>query len=331
MGDVPASDEIPSRPKRERLQKVLAAAGIGSRRACEEYIVLGRVTVDGKVVTALGTAVDPESQVIAFDGEEVRPEPKVYWWVNKPPGVLCTSRDTHGRATVLDLIPQIGERVYCVGRLDEESLGLLLLTNDGELAQKLTHPRYQVSKTYECLVAGKIAGETMDKMREGVWLSDGKARVKEIYRLGSHGTATRLRVVLCEGHNREIRRLFAKFGHKVMRLERSAIGPIKVRKLRVGEARPATEEEVVILRRLCRRAASSKPAPGADFEKSKTLDRAPRKNADPGRRPLSDAKSRETRHARKSTAAAAKKKRASGAPKKKMPGVRAKTKKRRRS
>ncbi|MFO0949472.1 MAG: pseudouridine synthase [Planctomycetota bacterium] len=258
----PVPDERPVRPQKERLQKVLAAAGIGSRRACEEYIVLGRVAVDGRVVTELGTVVDPETQRIAFDGEEIRLEPKVYWWVNKPPGVLCTSRDTHGRATVLDLVPGIGERVYCVGRLDEESLGLLLLTNDGELAQKLTHPRYQIPKTYECLVAGRITGETMDKMREGVWLSDGKARVKDIHRLGTHGTATRIRVILCEGHNREIRRLFAKFGHKVMRLERTAIGPLKIRKLRVGEARPATEEEVALLRRLCRRTSAPRPSAG---------------------------------------------------------------------
>lgn len=241
-------------PRPERLQKALAAAGVGSRRACEELIVTGRVTVDGKVVDQLGAVVVAETQKIAVDGQVVRAERKVYWWLNKPPGALCTSRDPNHRMTVLDLVPGLHERVYAVGRLDEESTGLVLLTNDGAMAEILTHPRYQVRKTYECLVAGRPTGETMAKMKAGVWLSDGKARVLRINRLGVKGQATRLSVVLGEGHNREIRRLFAKFGHKVMKLERVAIGPVKVRKLRVGQSRPATEDEIKLLRQTCRRA-----------------------------------------------------------------------------
>lgn len=250
-----ASADAPLPHGSERLQKFLANAGIGSRRACEELILEGRVTVDGVPVRELGVTVRPEEQEIRFDGEVIEPQRKVYWWLNKPPGVLSTSHDPQHRKTVLDLVPKLGQRVYAVGRLDEESTGLMLLTNDGEVAEKLTHPRYQVPKTYECLIAGKISADTITKLKEGVWLSDGKARVKQIERIGVVGQASRVRVVLCEGHNREIRRLFAKFGHKVMKLTRTGIGPLRIRKLRVGQARPATPEEVEILRSLAHRVA----------------------------------------------------------------------------
>lgn len=252
----PAGEETESQiPGSERLQKFLAAAGVGSRRACEELILEGRVTVDGRTVRELGTVVRPDVQEVCFDGTVIQPEKKVYWWINKPPGVISTSHDPQNRKTVLDMVPHLGERIYAVGRLDEESTGLMLLTNDGAVAEKLTHPRYQVPKTYECLIAGKISAETMTKLKEGVWLSDGKARVKQIERLGIQGQASRVRLVLCEGHNREIRRLFAKFGHKVMKLARIGIGPLKIRKLKIGQSRPATPEEVEILQSLAQRVA----------------------------------------------------------------------------
>jgi 23S rRNA pseudouridine2605 synthase len=220
---------VDSTPK-ERLAKFLATAGVASRREAEEIIRLGRVTVDGQMVTEVGTKIDPEHSDVRVDDERVRPEPKVYWWINKPKGVLSTSKDTHGRRTVIDLLPRTGKRLYCVGRLDEESTGLMLMTNDGEMALRLTHPRYGVSKTYVALVAGRITQETMNQMLKGVWLAEGKARVSQIKYLGSSGNASRVQIVLREGKNREIRRMFAKLGHKVMTLHRTSIGPLKIRR-----------------------------------------------------------------------------------------------------
>jgi 23S rRNA pseudouridine2605 synthase len=242
------------------LQKFLASAGFGSRRACEELIHTGRVAVNGKVVTELGTRVDPATQEIAVDDVVIRREKLVYWWLNKPPGILCTNRDTHGRRTVLDLLPAMNERIFPVGRLDEESTGLLLLTNDGALANLLTHPRYGVPKTYEVLVAGRVTPDVMTKLKKGIWLSDGRVRVHAIERLGLQGEATKLRIVLREGHNREIRRMFARFEHKVMKLERVAIGPIKIRKIPRGACRKASADEVKMLRDMGRRALEHESA-----------------------------------------------------------------------
>lgn len=248
---VPDSQEQPP-PHLERLAKFLATAGVASRRECEEIIRLGRVTVDGVMVTEVGAKVDPERSDVRLDEERVKPEPKVYWWINKPKGVLSTSKDTHGRRTVIDMLPRTGKRLYCVGRLDEESTGLLLMTNDGEMALRLTHPRYGISKTYLALVAGKITQETMAQMMKGVWLAEGKARVSHIKYLGSTGKSSRVQIVLREGKNREIRRMFAKLGHKVMTLHRVAIGPIKIRRIKIGEARPVSPEEIYELRKLAR-------------------------------------------------------------------------------
>jgi 23S rRNA pseudouridine2605 synthase len=237
-----------------RLQKFLASAGFGSRRQCEEFILTGRVLVDGKVITELGTKVDPSKQEITLDDEPIKREKLVYWLVNKPRGVLSTTKDTHGRPTVVHLLPGVSERVFPVGRLDEESTGLLLLTNDGELTNLLTHPRYGVPKTYEVLVAGRVTTDVITKLKNGIWLSDGRARVHEVERLGMRGEASMLRIVLREGHNREIRRLFASLEHKVMKLERVAIGPIKIRKLRIGTSRPASADEIRMLREIADRA-----------------------------------------------------------------------------
>lgn len=239
-------------PALERLAKFLAGAGVASRRECEEFIRLGRVTVDGEMITEVGTKIDPERADIRVDERRVKPEPKVYWWINKPKGVLSTSKDTHGRRTVVDLLPRTGKRLYCVGRLDEESTGLMLMTNDGEMALRLTHPRYGVGKTYIALIAGRLTPEDMEQMTKGVWLSDGKARVSHIKHMGVIGKASRVQIVLREGKNREIRRVFAKLGHKVMSLHRTAIGPLKIRRVKVGEARPASPEEIYELRRLAR-------------------------------------------------------------------------------
>jgi len=252
--DEPTAEATPVEPPPhlERLAKFLAAAGVASRRESEEIIRLGRVTVDGEMVTEVATKIDPERADIRVDDERVRPEQKVYWWINKPKGVLSTSKDTHGRRTVIDLLPRVGKRLYCVGRLDEESTGLMLMTNDGEMALRLTHPRYGVAKTYVALVAGRVTPETMAQMTKGVWLAEGKARVSHIKPLGLIGKASRLQIVLREGKNREIRRMFAKLGHKVMSLHRTQIGPLKIRRVKAGEARPATPEEIFELRKLAR-------------------------------------------------------------------------------
>src|SRR5947209_8929794 len=160
----------------ERLNKYLAHAGVGSRRHCDTLIAGGRVKIDGVRVTDLGTQIDPAKHTVAVDDHPVRSEKPVYWAVNKPVGYLCTSDDPAGRPRALDLLPHVEQRVYTVGRLDEGSEGLLLMTNDGDLAQSLMHPRYGVPKTYYALVAGRPTDDDLQKLLDGVWLSDGKVR-----------------------------------------------------------------------------------------------------------------------------------------------------------
>ena len=233
----------------ERLNKYLAHAGVGSRRHCETLILAGRVKIDGVPVTDLGTRIDPDAHKVSVDDHPVRAEKPVYWAVNKPVGYLCTNEDPAGRPRAVDLLPHVEQRVYVVGRLDEASEGLLLLTNDGELAFPLMHPRFGIPKTYQVLVAGKPTGADLQKLLDGVWLSDGKVRARSVRRLKPQGNSTWLRVVLTEGKNREIRRMLAKLGHKVMRLKRVAIGPVKLDKLPKGKARRVSEAELTDLRK----------------------------------------------------------------------------------
>lgn len=233
----------------ERLNKFLAHAGVGSRRHCDTLIGGGRVKVDGRRVTDLGTKIDPDTQKVSVDDQPVRSERAAYWVVNKPPGYLCTNHDPAGRPLAIDLIPHVGQRVYTVGRLDEGSEGMLLLTNDGELANALMHPRYGVEKTYLVLVAGKPTPKDLQQLLDGVWLSDGKVQAKKVRRLKPQGESTWLRVVLAEGKNREIRRMLAKLGHKVMRLKRVAIGPVQLDRLPKGKARKLSLPELEALRK----------------------------------------------------------------------------------
>jgi 23S rRNA pseudouridine2605 synthase len=232
----------------ERLNKLLAHAGVGSRRHCEELITAGRVSVDGRTVRELGTKVDPAAQRVCVDGEPVRAERHVYWLVNKPRGYLSTSADPAGRPLVLDLVPQISQRVYVVGRLDEASEGLILLTNDGDLAYRLLHPRFGVEKTYLVQVAGAPTGEDLRQLLKGVWLREGHVRARKVRRLKSQGDSTWLRIVLSEGRNREIRRMLARLGHKVLRLRRLALGPVLLGTLGSGKARRLSALEVADLR-----------------------------------------------------------------------------------
>jgi 23S rRNA pseudouridine2605 synthase len=228
----------------ERLNKFLAHAGVGSRRHCDTLIAAGRVKLNGKVVADLGAKVDPVLQKVAVDDQPVRAEKAVYWVVHKPPGYLCTNHDPAGRPLAADLIPHVEQRVYTVGRLDEASEGMLLMTNDGELANALMHPRYEVEKTYLVLVAGKPSTDDLQKLLNGVWLSDGKVKAKSVRRVKTQGDGTWLRVVLCEGKNREIRRMLAKLDHKVLRLKRIAIGTVHLDKLPKGKARKVTAVEL---------------------------------------------------------------------------------------
>jgi 23S rRNA pseudouridine2605 synthase len=232
----------------QRLNKFLAHAGVGSRRYCDQLIAAGRVKVNGVKVTEMGLKVDPATHTVAVDDQPVKAEKLVYWAVNKPVGYLCTNHDPSGRPRAIDLLPHVEQRVYTVGRLDEASDGLLLMTNDGDLAMNLMHPRYGVPKTYYALVAGRPTDDDLQKLTDGVWLSDGKVRARSVKRLKPQGNGTWLRVVLTEGKNREVRRMLAKLDHKVMRLKRMAIGPVKLDKLPKGKARRVSEEELKDLR-----------------------------------------------------------------------------------
>lgn len=227
-----------------RLQKVLAAAGIGSRRQCEELISQGRVDVDGKVVTELGTRVDPQQQRIRVDGQAVRqPKRMLYFAINKPVGILSTNSDPSGRPRVIDLAPT-DQRLFTIGRLDKSSSGLIIATNDGRLTDLLTHPRYGVEKTYLAEIAGTPSPEAIAKLQRGVHLSEGFAHAKRVTVRRSHRHSAVLEIVLDEGRNREVRRLLARIGHKVMKLKRVAIGPMKLGNLQPGESRPLTRDEV---------------------------------------------------------------------------------------
>jgi len=230
-----------------RLQKLLASAGIGSRRKCEELITAGRVTVDGRTVTALGTKVDPDKADVRVDCEPLPRSRLVYYLVNKPLGVVSTTRDPDGRPRVIDLAPD-GQRLFMVGRLDVSSEGLILVTNDGELANMLAHPRYGVEKTYQVQVAGLPDPEVLERLRRGVHLAEGLAHAKRVWIKSQHKQSTILEMVLDEGKNREVRRLLAQVGHKVLHLRRTALGPLRLGELPPGECRPLKREEVKALR-----------------------------------------------------------------------------------
>jgi 23S rRNA pseudouridine2605 synthase len=246
-GDVP--DDAAGHDGRDRLQKVLAAAGIASRRECEQLILEGRVEVDHQVVTELGTRVDPQRQEVRVDGEAL-PRPKlVYFAVNKPVGVVSTSRDPAGRPRVIDLLPPNSPRVYCVGRLDISSEGLILVTNDGELANGLTHPRHGVEKIYHVQVAGQVEPEVLAQLHRGMHLAEGFAHAKHVRIKSRRKRSSILEMILDEGRNREVRRLLARVGHKVQRLKRVAVGPVRLGEMPAGAVRPLTKKEIQSLQR----------------------------------------------------------------------------------
>jgi 23S rRNA pseudouridine2605 synthase len=240
--------EAPSRDDGlERLQKVLASAGVASRRECEHLILDGRVEVDRKVVTELGTRVDPQKQEIRVDGEVLRRPRLVYFAINKPVGVITTARDPAGRPRVTDLMPPNAPRVFPVGRLDIASEGLILVTNDGELANGLTHPRHGVEKIYQVQVAGQVERDVLAQLHRGIHLAEGFAHAKHVRIKSRRKKSTILEMVLDEGRNREVRRLLARVGHKVQRLRRIAVGPVRLGEMPTGAVRPLSREEVQAL------------------------------------------------------------------------------------
>ncbi len=233
----------------QRLQKVMAAAGLGSRRQTEDLILDGRVEIDRRVVTELGTRVDPQEQSVRVDGVSLKLPRRFYFAVNKPKGVVSTARDQWRRTRVVDLVDS-KERLFTIGRLDKESSGLILVTNDGELANRLTHPRYQVAKTYHVNVAGLPSLDVIRQLRRGCFLADGPVRPESVVVKKRLKQSTLLEIVLSEGRNREIRRMLARFKHKVFRLHRVAIGPIRLGVLPIGASRELTRDEVRRLKRL---------------------------------------------------------------------------------
>jgi 23S rRNA pseudouridine2605 synthase len=228
----------------ERLQKVLAQLGVGSRRACEELIAAGRVAVNGEIAV-LGRRVDPGTDRVAIDGVPVGIRPGlVYYALNKPAGVISTASDPHRRPAVTGLVPA-EPRVHPVGRLDADSEGLLLLTNDGDLTFRLTHPRFGVEKEYLVMVEGTPARGALRQLREGVVLEDGPTAPARVAAVGLHG----LRITIHEGRNRQVRRMCDAIGHPVLRLVRTRIGPVRIGKLAPGEWRELTPGEVRALER----------------------------------------------------------------------------------
>lgn len=231
----------------ERLQKVLAAAGIGSRRASEELIAAGRVTVDGRVAE-LGDRADPVSSVIHVDGERIVTDTRrLYLAINKPAGVVSTMADEKGRAALADYLGNVPQRVYHVGRLDQDSEGLLLLTNDGPLAHRLMHPSYEVPKTYLAEVAGPVRPGLRKRLVEGVELEDGPVSVDSFRTVEEAGGRVLVEIVLHEGRKHIVRRLLAEVGHPVHRLIRTAIGPIRLGDLKSGRTRRLGRGEVAAL------------------------------------------------------------------------------------
>lgn len=229
-----------------RIQKYLSACGVASRRAAERMIVEGRVIVNGRPVTELGTAIDPERDAVKVDGKRVHPPRRfVYLAVHKPRGYVSTVRDVHAVQRVTDLAPpELAKRVKPVGRLDKTSEGLMLLTDDGRLIFRLTHPRYHVEKEYHVSVIGPVSDEMVRRLREGVELDDGPARALEAKIVRRDAEATVLQLVLGEGRKRQVRRMIEALGAKVRFLRRDRVGPIHLARLRRGEWRHLTKDEV---------------------------------------------------------------------------------------
>jgi pseudouridine synthase len=241
------------RPGAIRLQKLLSMAGVASRRAAEVLIAEGRVTVNGMVVTTLGAKAVPDVDTVKVDDRRIKPAARArYILLNKPRGYVTTRRDPEGRRTVLDLLGGVREYVYPVGRLDYDTEGLLLLTSDGDLAARLTHPRHEVPRIYEAIVAGRPGDEAIEELRRGVFLDGRRTSEAAVTRGATIGKGreqtTKLVLTLFEGRNRQVREMCARIGHPVRTLQRVSLGPLTLRGLPVGAWRDLTPSEVAALR-----------------------------------------------------------------------------------
>lgn len=231
----------------ERLHKILAAAGVDSRRKCEQLILDGLVSINGRVVDTLPAFADIETDVITVDGRRLRAERKVYYLLNKPKGVLCTNYDPGGRRKAIDLI-DCRQRIFCIGRLDTDTTGAIILTNDTSLSDKLTHPRHCLSKTYVVGVKGRITPEAVEKLKKGIWFSEGRTFPAKVKILKAHNAESLLEIKVTQGLNRQIRNITAKAGYKVTALKRTQIGRISLYGLSVGRYRELTSSEVEYLK-----------------------------------------------------------------------------------
>ncbi len=242
-----------------RLQKYLAMCSVASRRASEKIISEGRVTVNGEVVRLMGVQIDEENDVVAVDGEVIRPDSKlIYIMLNKPVGFVTTVSDEKGRPTVMDLVSDISQRVYPVGRLDYDTEGLLLLTNDGDLTYKITHPKNDVSKTYVAEVTGNISMDTIVQLRRGVVIDGYKTSPAEVEVIGATQFGTKLEITIHEGRNRQVRKMFEALGCIVKKLKRVKEAGLTLGHLPVGKWRRLSESEVNMLKKIGTNKKSSK-------------------------------------------------------------------------
>ncbi len=278
----------------ERLQKILARAGLGSRRACEEFILQGRVEVDGQVVSELGSKADPDEQEVCLDGDPVCTESSAHYLLYKPRGYICSLRAERGKPRAVDLIRD-QRRLYTVGRLDEDSEGLIVVTNDGELTQKLTHPSYGVPKEYLVTIDGQAEAGALRRLRSGVYLAEGRTAPAAV-KILRKGGRSELSVRITEGLNRQVRRMLAAVGLKVRKLVRVRIGPLGLRNLRPGRSRRLADAEV---RALLAVASGGKKAKNA--KSAKGAKRPPTRRSRPaaGRKPVPKLTNREKRERRK--------------------------------
>jgi pseudouridine synthase len=242
---VPKEKKAPADGK-ERLQKIIATAGICSRRKAEELILLGQVAVNGEVVNALGAKADPHNDIISVEGKVIEPfgEEKVYFLLNKPRGYITSTSDPQGRPTVMELMKGIGARIYPVGRLDYASEGLILMTNDGELAHKLMHPSSQVRRSYAVKIRGSLTDDQIKQLRKGVHLSDGFVKPLRVARASRLESKEWIEIEIAEGKNLEIRRLFAVLDMEVDRLRRIGIGQLEISQVPVGKFVRLTKRQV---------------------------------------------------------------------------------------
>ncbi len=231
-----------------RLQKILASAGIDSRRKCEELIREGAVSVNGQIIQELPAFADPQRDDIRVNGQRIRKPQKVYFLLNKPKGVICTNFDPQHRRRAIDLI-DCSERIFCVGRLDADTTGAVILTNDSELTNKLTHPRYELPKTYEVVVRGRMEGQDVEKLKKGVWLSEGKTGAASVKILRKTNLETTLEISIRQGLNRQIRRTLAALGYKVKSLKRTQIGDIVLKGIPAGGYKRLTAAQIAYLKR----------------------------------------------------------------------------------